>query len=174
MPSEGQLGFTFDQALARRIWHVAELVSAVRTTVEQNIVLRWVSLADLPALVDDYRRAGLDVDLTMDPAVSAAAVDPAVGQAAFRVVQEALTNAVRHAAGAHVEADIRVEAEAVLIRVSNPTGLPGDAGAGPGFGLRGMRERVAVFGGSLDAGPTAGGGFDVRARLPISTAGTPR
>ena len=149
------------------------MLEALRSPDDALSAAPEASLADLPALVDEFHHAGLDVDLTMDPSVSAVALDPAVGQAAYRVVQEALTNAVRHAAGAHVEADVHVVDSTVLIRVSNSDGRPDDAGAGPGFGLRGMRERVTVFGGSLDAGPTDGGGFEVRARLPIAD-GAPR
>jgi signal transduction histidine kinase len=125
-------------------------------------------LADLPALVDAARRAGVSVELSAPPAVGR--VPPGVGVCAYRIVQESLSNASQHAPGAAVTVSVGQEAGAVLLRVANgPGGAAGPPGDehGPGHGLTGMRERVALLGGSLSAGPAADGGFVVSAVLPV-------
>ena len=122
-------------------------------------------LADLPALVDQASAAGLEVDLRIDGDVSG--VPRAVGLSSYRIVQEALTNAARHAAPTKVEVRVHVGSGTVAISARNgPPG--GGAGAipGSGAGLTGMRERVAAFGGDLTAGPTADHGWAVEASLP--------
>ena len=125
-------------------------------------------LADLPALIDAARRAGVSVELSAPPAVGR--VPPGVGVCAYRIVQESLSNASQHAPGAAVTVSVGQEAGAVLLRVANgpggAAGPPGD-GHGPGHGLTGMRERVALLGGSLSAGPAPDGGFVVSAVLPV-------
>jgi signal transduction histidine kinase len=125
-------------------------------------------LADLPALVDTARRAGVSVELSVPPA--AGQVPSGVGVCAYRIVQESLSNASQHAPGAAVTVSVDHEAGAVLLRVANgPGGPTGPAGNehGPGHGLTGMRERVALLGGSLSAGPVPDGGFVVSAVLPL-------
>jgi signal transduction histidine kinase len=125
-------------------------------------------LADLPVLIDAARQAGVPVELTALPAPEQ--VPSGVGVCAYRIVQESLSNASRHAPGAAVTVSVGQEASAVLLRVANgPGGPPGD-GQGPGHGLAGMRERVALLGGSLSAGPAPGGGFVVSAVLPTGQA----
>ncbi|NEC31244.1 sensor histidine kinase, partial [Streptomyces sp. SID8111] len=99
-------------------------------------------------------------------------VPPAVGAAAYRIVQEALTNVVRHAGpDPAVRVDLRAEDGALHLSVTDDgTGPP--PGRPPGFGLTGMRERARSVGGTLDAGPREGGGFHVTARLPLTTTPT--
>jgi signal transduction histidine kinase len=125
-------------------------------------------LADLPALIDAAREAGVPVELSASPALGL--VPPGVGVCAYRIVQESLSNASQHAPGAAVTVSVGQEAGAVLLRVANgpggPAGPSGD-GQGPGHGLTGMRERVALLGGSLSAGPAPDGGFVVSAVLPL-------
>ena len=125
-------------------------------------------LADLPALIDAARRAGVSVELSAPPALGR--VPAGVGVCAYRIVQESLSNASQHAPGAAVTVSVGQEAGAVLLRVANgpggAAGPPGD-GHGPGHGLTGMRERVALLGGSLSAGPAPDGGFVVSAVLPV-------
>ncbi len=126
-------------------------------------------LSDLPVLVDAARQAGLPVQLTAPSALDQ--VPSGVGVCAYRIVQESLSNASRHAPGAAVTVSVDQEASAVLLRVANGPGEPPDAdGYGPGHGLAGMRERVALLGGSLTAGPAPGGGFVVSAVLPTGQA----
>jgi signal transduction histidine kinase len=133
-------------------------------------------LADVPDLVAAARRAGVAVALDGPPAW--APVPAGVGVCAYRIVQESLSNASRHAPGAEVTVTVGHHGDAVCLRVVNGPGhLAGEVDAagraepaGPGHGLAGMRERVALLGGSLIAGPAPGGGFMVSATLPLTQA----
>ena len=127
-------------------------------------------LEDVPGLVDAARRAGTAIDLTMPAEQSP--LPPGVGLAAYRIVQESLSNAGRHAPGAAVSVVVAQEPRSVLLTIRNePSATAGQRKAdGTGHGLVGMRERVALLGGSLEAGPEADGGFTVRAVLPAGTA----
>lgn len=116
----------------------------------------------IPALVDSFRRAGAAVDLTV--AGDLPAVGSARGLAAYRVVQEGLTNATKHAPGRPVRVAVHVTDEEVEVTVTND-GTPFGATAPPGAGLRGMSDRVTGLGGRLDAGPVADG-WRVEAVLP--------
>ena len=126
-------------------------------------------------LVAGARAAGLPVTLDLPPVPD---LPPALDLAAYRVVQEGLTNVLRHAPGAPVAVGVAVGSE-VMVTVRNgpgsaPPGVdPGvDPGGGPGggHGLAGMRERVRLAGGTLRAGPVPGGGWLVEARLPAGSA----
>jgi signal transduction histidine kinase len=125
-------------------------------------------LSDLPALVDAARRAGVSVELSIPPA--AGEVPSGVALCAYRIIQESLSNAGQHAPGAAVTVSVDHDASAVLLRVANGPGGPAGPSQGehgPGHGLSGMRERVALLGGSLAAGPAPDGGFVVSAVLPL-------
>ena len=128
-------------------------------------------LSDLPDLVESARLAGVPVELSAPAALDG--VPAAVGVCAYRIVQESLSNAGQHAPGAAVTVSVDHDASSVTLRVANG---PGDhAGssvpaARSGHGLAGMRERVALLGGSLTAGPAADGGFVVAAVLPLAAA----
>jgi signal transduction histidine kinase len=95
-----------------------------------------------------------------------AALDPGIELTAFRIVQEALTNARRHAPGAAVDVELDYADEALRVRIRDSGPGPGDAPAVGGHGLLGMRERAAMVGGALSAGPAPSGGFFVEATLP--------
>jgi signal transduction histidine kinase len=128
-------------------------------------------ISDLPGLVDAARRAGVSIMLSVPSALDQ--VPSSVGVCAYRIVQESLSNASQHAPGAAVTVSVRCDGGAVLLRVSNgPGGLtsPAANGHGPGHGLVGMRERVALLGGWLSAGPAPDGGFVVSAVLPLGDA----
>jgi signal transduction histidine kinase len=90
-----------------------------------------------------------------------------VALSAYRIVQEALSNAVRHAAGAEIGVELRVGRDSVHVVVRNAPGGSGSVNEGAGHGLLGMRERAAMLGGRLVAGSTVDGGFEVAARLPL-------
>jgi signal transduction histidine kinase len=125
-------------------------------------------LSDLPALVDAARRAGVSVELAVPRAMGD--VPSGVAVCAYRIVQESLSNASQHAPGAAVSVSVGHDGGVVLLRVANGPGGPAGPSRsepGPGHGLTGMRERVALLGGSLSAGPSAGGGFVVSAVLPL-------
>jgi signal transduction histidine kinase len=130
-------------------------------------------LRDVATLVDATRRAGVTVDLSM-PANGSTAVSHAVGLCAYRIVQEALSNAGRHAPGAPVRVTVARDPTALRLDVVNgPPVLPAEVparGSRPGHGIAGMRERVAILGGSISAEPNAVGGFAVSAVLPLTEA----
>ncbi|MFY1671949.1 sensor histidine kinase [Plantactinospora sp. WMMB334] len=130
-------------------------------------------LADVPELVEAARRAGMAVTVAAGPEPAAGrAVPEAVGLAAYRIVQEALANAARHAPGTAVRVSVDADEQALRIGVWNdPAGRPGpgrraEAAAPAGHGLTGMRERARLLGGRLRAGPTSDQGYAVTAYLP--------
>jgi signal transduction histidine kinase len=126
-------------------------------------------LADLPALAQAVGSSGLRVDLRMPECPP---VPQALGLSAYRIVQEALTNALKHAGGTCVVIDVRSDGTALAVEVCDDgrgTGGAPNAPGGAGHGLVGMRERVGMFGGTLEAGPT-GAGWRVRALLPLDRA----
>jgi signal transduction histidine kinase len=120
-------------------------------------------------LVAEMRRAGLDVELIVEGDLDD--LSPGRALAAFRILQEALTNALKHAPAAHVTVALRRAPDGVEIEVVDDGGAASTGRAdGGGHGLVGMRERVALYGGTLEAGPRAGQGFAVLARLPTAEA----
>jgi signal transduction histidine kinase len=127
-------------------------------------------LGNLGQLLEQVRAAGLPVELSVTG--QAHALDPGIELSAYRIVQEALTNTLKHAHGARARVDVRYGSDTLEVRVTDEGGS-GERGIGvagePGHGLIGMRERVALFGGELDAGPQPGG-FRVVARLPLAAA----
>jgi signal transduction histidine kinase len=125
-------------------------------------------LADLEQLVGGVREAGLPVTLRIEggPRPLPAALD----LSAYRIVQEALTNTVKHAGPARAEVTVRYQDGLVTLEIVDTGRGPHDGtGTGTGHGLVGMRERAAMFGGELEAARGDGGGFTVRARLPLPT-----
>ncbi|MFB4282905.1 sensor histidine kinase [Nonomuraea sp. MTCD27] len=119
-------------------------------------------------LIANARAAGLAVLVKRSGTLDG--LPPAVELSAYRIVQESLSNAMRHAPGATVAVDVARKGGELRLRITNGPGTaPGErAGRGAGQGLVGMRERAALLGGTLDAGPLASGGFEVRATLPIA------
>ncbi len=123
-------------------------------------------LADLPALVATAQRAGVTVTFTAD---DLAGMPGAAGLAAYRIVQEALANAARHAPGGPVDVAVRTGSRRLTVSVHNGPARPGPAPAGGGgHGLTGMRERAELLGGTLHAAPDGRGGYLVEAVLPYA------
>jgi signal transduction histidine kinase len=125
-------------------------------------------LGDLPTLVEQVRAAGLPVELTVDG--QRAEVPLGVDLSAYRVVQEGLTNVIKHAGVASAAVHVRYQPGEIVVEVSDDgrgAATPARENGG-GHGLVGMRERVAVWGGTLDAGPVPGGGYRVLAHLPYA------
>jgi signal transduction histidine kinase len=121
-------------------------------------------LQSLDRLVAQVEEAGLPVTLRIEgerPELS-----PGIDLSAFRIVQEGLTNALKHAKGARAEVLIRYSDDGLHLEVTDD-GTTASNGDGMGHGLVGMRERVALYGGTLEAGPREGGGFVLRADLPV-------
>jgi signal transduction histidine kinase len=128
------------------------------------------TLARLDELAAEVRAAGLEVAVSVEG--EAAPLPPGVDVSAYRIVQEALTNALKHAGPARAFVRVTYDDDAVLVEVTDD-GLGAAAPAlngveSGGHGLVGIRERVAIVGGSLDAGPRVEGGYAVRARLPYA------
>ncbi len=123
-------------------------------------------LAEIDVLVDRIRAGGVAVDLRIDdPAGEPLPAD--VDQAAYRILQESLTNVLRHAEADAASVDVAREDGSVVIVVAD-RGVGADVvGGEPGSGIRGMRARAERLGGTLEAGPVPGGGFEVRAELPV-------
>ena len=121
-------------------------------------------LAELDGLVAQLREAGLQVDVEVEGAPTD--LPAGLDRAAYRILQEALTNVLRHASAAHASVSIAYRADGLELTVHDP-GAPGVERSSDGRGILGMRERAATFGGTLDAGPDAAGGFSVRATLPL-------
>jgi signal transduction histidine kinase len=130
-------------------------------------------LADVPGLVEAVRASGTPVELRMSGADRQ--LSPALELSVYRVIQEALTNVVKHAPGARAAIDLTVSARQVRLEVADDGGPAGDAGPcanpcaglGPGHGIVGMRERIGAFGGWLVAAPHAERGFRVLAEIPV-------
>ncbi|MGW4564714.1 sensor histidine kinase [Streptomyces sp. NPDC004561] len=128
------------------------------------------TLARLGELVDRVRAGGLPVDLAVEGA--ARPLPPGVELCAYRVVQEALTNVLRHAGPAHARVELRYGAHELTVRVTDdgegadPDRVP----AGGGHGLIGMRERAKLYGGTISVGPRSEGGYEVRLTLPATAA----
>jgi len=121
-------------------------------------------LSQLDGLVARARAAGLPVTVTVTG--QQRPLPPEADQAAYRIVQEALTNVTRHAGHACASVHLHYTPEALSIQVDDDGQGTGTRPSGPGLGLVGMRERVSALGGRLQAGPQATGGFRVRAELP--------
>jgi signal transduction histidine kinase len=124
-------------------------------------------LGRLEALVEEARAAGTTVHVAVHG--QPVPLPPGVDLTAYRIVQEALTNARRHAPGAAVDVEVAFGDDAVSVRVRDDGPGPASGGDG-GHGLVGMQERVAMVGGRLRVGPANGGGFAVEADLPIGEA----
>jgi signal transduction histidine kinase len=161
---------TFDNirnASHETLQELRSLVGVLRDPVSGESKAPTVGLDELEALVRSFAETGQDVDLRVTGARRH--VSGIVDLSAYRILQEALTNAVKHARGARVLVTVHYGADEVSLSVTNgrgdgePVETPGD-----GHGLMGMRERVIAIGGRLDAGPDADGGFHVRATLPLA------
>ncbi len=137
------------------------------------------SLESLGTLIDDMRGAGLEVDVRIEG--DRRPLAPGVDVSAYRIVQEALTNALRHARAARTEVVLRYLPGALEVSVIDDGSAVGgqdpaggrDESDAPGHGLVGMRERVALLHGELEAGPRPEGGFAVRALLPVEPGARP-
>jgi signal transduction histidine kinase len=128
-------------------------------------------LAQLDALVERVRGAGIEVELEIEG--ESDAVPTAVDLAAYRIVQESLTNVVRHSGSSSAQVKITYDRRLLTVAVSDEGGGEQRFTEGTGRGLSGMRERVQALGGTFEASPRPGGGFQVRASLPFDPARQP-
>ncbi len=148
---------------------IRRVVGLLREADDESDSRPLPSLGDIGALVEQYREAGLilETDLRLDGVTP----EPGTALAAFRVVQEALSNVLQHSPGA--AADVRAgidESGALRIVVENATAAAGRSTGREGLGLRGMAERVRAAGGSIEVGPTGSGRWRIDAVLPLRSA----
>ena len=145
------------------------LVGVLRRGDERLELAPQPSLAHLDELVEHVRKAGLPVELTVEGAASELA--PGVDVSAYRIVQEALTNTLKHAGPARASVLVHYGNRLLELEVTDD-GASEAAFEGDGNGLIGMRERIAIHGGELDVGSRSEGGFAVRARFPLGRVPT--
>lgn len=164
LPDDVQTEFVEIADAARAsLTEMRRVLRLLREPLEQQPVGPQPGLAQLPELVATTRQAGADVRLQDGVPTG---LDPAVELAAYRVVQEALSNAVRHSPQSPVEVAVRREDGRLRLTVQNGPGQ-GQSTPGSGQGLMGMRERVALLDGTVSTGPTPEGGYLVEASIPL-------
>jgi signal transduction histidine kinase len=142
------------------------LLAILRDTEGDAATAPQPSLSRLDELVADVRGSGLSVELST--AGESDDVPPGVDLSAYRIIQEALTNVLKHAGPATARVELTYGEDDLTLRVTDDGKAAAAPNGSPGHGLIGIRERVAVVGGEVEAGPCPGGGFEVRARLPYS------
>ena len=152
---------TARQAMAE----MRRLFGVLRAEGERPSLSPQPGLDQLDRLVEENRAAGVPV--SVEVAGEPVPLSPGLGLAAYRIVQEALTNVRKHAPGGRVTVRLRYGDHELDLDVEDTGGTAGDATDGSGYGLVGMRERVALYGGTFDAAARPGGGFVVRACLPF-------
>jgi signal transduction histidine kinase len=165
-PGEAREAFdTIERTGQQALGEMRRLLGALRADDEALALAPQPSLSRLEALAVEVTRAGLPVDLRVEG--EPAELPPGVDVSAFRIVQEALTNALKHAGPARAVVRVRYGDGELDIEVTDD-GRGTTNGDGAGHGLVGIRERVTVYGGDFEAGGRAGGGYAVRATLPYA------
>jgi signal transduction histidine kinase len=141
-----------------------QALGQLRAALDQGLrTTSGVGVEELPALVESVRACGLPVELRLEPVELPAEVDAVV----YRVVQESLTNVLRHAGKTTAEVRVQHEADELLVSVADRGRWPAGAAVRDGRGLSGMRARVESVGGTLATGARDAGGFEVVVRVPI-------
>jgi signal transduction histidine kinase len=157
------------QASATALRDLRATLGLLRDQGEVAPIAPALDLGALPGLVEHARAAGVRADVDVE--VEDAAVPSAVGGAAFRIVQEALTNVLRHADASSASVRVRTRSDGLDIEVTDD-GPGNGVGVTAGHGLRGMAERAAALGGRVQAGPREEGGWRVHAVLPLNSRHT--
>jgi len=158
---------TIERTGQQALVEMRRLVGLLRESDEELTLAPQPTLSQLDHLVTQVRAAGLPVEVSIEG--SPVELPPGVDLSAYRIVQEALTNALKHAGPTRARVTIHYRSDGLDVDVADDGiggGNGGNGGNGAGFGLAGIRERVSFVGGELDAGPRPGGGFAVHARLP--------
>jgi signal transduction histidine kinase len=158
---------TIETTGSQSLAEMRRLLGVLRRGDEQAALTPQPSLRHLDTLAAQVREAGLPVELSVEGRPTD--LPPGVDLSAYRIVQEALTNALKHAGPATASVVIRYGENDVELEIAD-TGVGQGASDGGGHGLIGIRERVAIYGGELEAGPRPDGGFRLRARLPVEAA----
>ena len=158
---------SIEQAGRQALVEARRLLGMLRRRDDGEELEPQPSVEHIDLLVEQIERAGLPVRLDVEG--ERTALPAGVDLCAYRIVQEGLTNALKHAGPAHAEVVLRYAPRALDVEVRDDgRGAPRANGDGAGHGLIGMRERVALYGGALETGPREGGGFEIRARLPLA------
>jgi signal transduction histidine kinase len=140
------------------------LLGILRRTDAELALAPQPSLKHLNTLIEQMRGAGLPVELHIEG--EAEPLPPGVDLSAYRIVQEALTNTLKHAGPSHAQVVIHYLADELELEITDD-GYGNGKGGGTGQGLIGMRERVTLYGGVFQSGRRESGGYSVRARLPL-------
>jgi signal transduction histidine kinase len=161
---------TIEETSRTTLREMRRLLDVLRTDAEPAAELApQPGLAGIEALVEQVRDAGLAVSLRVHGEPSG--LDPGVALTTYRIVQEALTNTLKHGGPATAEVRLWFGAHWLSLEVTDTGRGPRHNGAAVGHGLVGMRERVALYGGTLRTGPCPGGGYRVQARIPAERVG---
>jgi signal transduction histidine kinase len=163
---ERQALLIVEQTGREALAEMRRMVGVLRRPEEAPALAPQPSLEHLERLIESAREAGLPVDLRVKG--EAVQLPAGVDLTAYRLVQEGLTNALKHADASRAEVLVNYGEGHIEVTVSDDGRGVGN-GDGGGHGLVGMRERVSVYGGELDAGPRPGGGYRLRARLPVAS-----
>ncbi|QNP74729.1 sensor histidine kinase [Streptomyces roseirectus] len=164
---------TIEQTSSRTLQEMRAILGVLRGDDDEPVP--HASLEQIGDLTAEARAAGLDVTLTVD--APGARLPSAVDSAAYRILQESITNIIRHTGPTRVTVAVNTGIDHLEIRVTDQ-GRAAANGTGtgrrdkPGRGILGMRERCQLLGGDFDAAPTPGGGFEVTARLPLAPTGS--
>ena len=154
-----------EEAGREALTELRQILGVLRARGSSETLSPTRGIADIPRLVAETNGAGTSVSLSVDGVPDT--LPATLGLAAYRIVQEALTNALKHA-GPNPKAEVRLAGEHGILTIEVTDRGSGDSTLpGSGHGLVGMRERASLLGGTLDAGPRPGGGFRIVARLPI-------
>jgi signal transduction histidine kinase len=156
-----------EQAGRTALTDMRRLLGAMRQDGEEIDLAPQPGLDCVEALLDEVRRAGLPVELHVEGGPRR--LPRAIDLSAYRIVQEGLTNALKHAHASHADVTVRYAPDEVQIVVRDD-GAGASTNNDPGYGLAGMRERVKIYGGEMSAGRANGGGFVLRTRLPLAAA----
>jgi signal transduction histidine kinase len=157
-----------EQAGRTALAEMRRLLGAMRRDGDSVELAPQPGVDSLDSLAADVGRAGLPVRLHVDGAP--VRLPPAIDMSAYRIVQEGLTNALKHARATHADVTVRYQATGVELEVRD-NGVGAATSDGLGHGLVGIRERVKIYGGEMSAGPLRDGGFALSARLPVESNG---
>lgn len=162
---------TIEETSSHALREMRSILGVLRES--EDAIAPHPSLGQLDELVASSREAGLDI--VLETAAPTATLPSAVDSAAYRILQESLTNVIRHAGPTRVTVGLDYGVDSLRLHVTNECSGMGrgvtSSPADPGRGIAGMRERCRLLGGQLDARPTDGGGFAVTARLPLAPVG---
>ena len=165
-PAEARAALeAIERAGEQALVEMRRLLGILRSADERAALAPQPGIARLGELASQIAAAGLPVEV--DVQGKPVELPPGIDVSAYRIVQEALTNALKHAGPAHAHVTVRYAGDALELEVTDDGAGSGNGG-GSGHGLLGIRERVGVYGGQLESGRRAEGGFGIRVRLPLA------